>query len=78
MNRSMSLFDVRSTRGESDADRCRDADGPGCFDPPFCDALTTALMIHTSTNRPRTMSAISGMVDPEESGVRGQGSGVSE
>jgi hypothetical protein len=35
MNRSMSLFDVRSTRGESDdAGRCR-GDGPGCFDPPF-------------------------------------------
>jgi hypothetical protein len=62
MNRSMSLLDVRSTRGESDgADRCRAGDGPGCFDPPFCDALTTALMIHTSTNRPRTTSAISGM-----------------
>jgi len=60
MKRSMSLFDVRSTRGESEAVRVRDA-GPGGFDPPFCDAFTTALMIHTSTNKPRTMSAISGM-----------------
>jgi hypothetical protein len=60
MNRSMSLFDVRSTRGESAACRERDA-GPGCLFPPFCEAFTTALTIHTSTKRPRTTSAISGI-----------------
>jgi hypothetical protein len=66
MNRSMSLFDVRSTRGESAACRERDADGPGCLFPPFCEAFTTALTIHTSTKRPRTTSAISGIGSSRE------------
>ena len=66
MKRSMSLFDVFSIGRGSLFGRGRGRDGDGFLPPVSCDALTTALMIHTSTNNPRTTRAIPPMNHPRK------------